>query len=157
MVNKKIKVIAKIERDAMNYLFIKMLYGIKDSQYEPDTVYTIEDSRLLDNLIELSHRTFEKFDSIPKDFGFSKDFEMSIILYDINNKCCCTAAWLGRPYTIIVGTTSQNYFKKINYLIKMISEVIKEKNMGEFWVQYGDKLMTEEEFYEFQKSFSYIV
>lgn len=153
MDSKKIKVVAKIERDARNYFFVKMLYGIKDSKCDPDTVYIIEDSRLLDNLVELSHEIFknyEKFD-IPKDFGFSKNFEMFVILYDINDKCCYTAAWLGRPSKIIVGTTSTNNFMEINYLIKMISEVIKEKDMGEFWVQYGDKLMTIEEFYEFQK------
>lgn len=150
MVNKKIKAIAKIERDAMNYYFVKMLYGIEDSKYYPDTVYTIEDSRLLDNLIGLSHKALEKID-IPSDYGFLTDFEMYVILYDINDKSCYTATWLGRPSKIIAGTTSQNNFIKINLLIKIISESIKEKDMGEFWVKYGDKLMTEEEFYEFQK------
>ena len=39
----------------------------------------------------------------------------------------------------------------IMYLIQMMSKTIEENNMGEFKVQYKDRIMTKEQFYEFQK------
>lgn len=149
MVNKKIKVIAKIERDAQNLFFVKILYGFTDSKHEPDTVYTIEDSRLLDNLIGLSYMALENF-PVSRDFGYS------IVIYDPETKDCYSGPWTDYkvPTKIIVGTDPRRYFDEINYLIQMLSKTIEENNMGELWVQYGDKLMTEEEFYEFQKELS---
>lgn len=145
MINKKIKVIARIEKNAQNLFWVKMLYGFTDSKYEPDTVYNIEDNRLLDNLIGLSYMTLECFPN-------SKRIGYSIIIYDPET----TYYWhynyrINYNNKIIIGTIPKDRFKEINYIIQMISKTIEENNMGEFWVQYEDKMMTAEEFYEFQK------
>ncbi len=151
MVNKKIKAIAKVERDAKNYFFVKMLYGFSDSSNEPLMVYGIEDEGLIDNLVALSYIALNMFPC-----GGRRECGNTIIIYDIITKYRYDGYYTDytRPNNIIVGTTSMNNFEDINYLIRMISHTIEKEKMGEFFVQYKDKVMTEKEFYEFQDELS---
>lgn len=153
MDSKKIKVVAKIERDARNYFFVKMLYGITDSNSHLETVYQIEDTRLFDTLIGMSNEAL-------KFLGTRNEVGNAIVIYYTKHGWKSWYANSGpdvdyeNPMKVIAGTVGTNDLKEINYLINMISKTIKENNIGEFWVQYGDKLMTKEEFYEFQKELS---
>lgn len=150
MANKKIKAVAKIERDARNYFFVKMLYGIVGSNRGLETVYEIEDSRLFDTLIGMSNEAL-------KFLGIRNEVGNTIVIY--YTKYGWKSWYSNRgpdvdytnPMKVIAGTAETNDLKEINYLISRLSKTIYQNNMGEFWVQYGDKLMTEEEFYEFQK------
>lgn len=148
MVNKKIKAIAKIERDAQNNFFVKMLYGLTNSKYEPETVFQIEDIRLIDTLITLSNKAIEIFQI--------NNVGTKIVIYEPKTKH--TYSGYNTDYTIpskiIVGTVSSNEFEDINYLVHMMSYTMKKHDMGELWIQYENKLMSEEEFYEFQKELS---
>lgn len=154
MANKKIKAVAKIKRDARNYFFVKMLYGIADSNESLETVYEIEDSRLFDTLIEISNEAL-------KFLGKRNEIGDAIIIYYTNHdsKYDRRYWWSGNgsdvnyknPIKVVAGTIGTNDLKEINYLISRFSKTISQNNMGEFWVQYEDKLMTAEEFYEFQK------
>lgn len=74
MESKKIKVIAKIERDARNYFFVKMLYGIVGSDRALETVYEIEDSRLFDTLIGISNEAL-------KFLGINNEVGNAIVIY----------------------------------------------------------------------------
>lgn len=153
MENKKIKAIAKIERDAQNYFFVKMLYGIVGSNIEVETVYQIEDSRLFDTLIGMSNEAL-------KFLGINSEVGNAIVIYYTRPgyKCWYSNSGPDADYTnptkVIAGTVGTNDLKEINYLIGRVSKTIEENNMGEFWVQYGNKLMTKGEFYEFQKELS---
>lgn len=146
MVNKKIKAIAKIERNSRNLFFAKMLYGLTNSKYEPETAFQIEDSRLIDTLITLSN----------KAIGIFQIYGTKIVIYEPKTKR--TYSGYNTDYTIpskiIVGTVPSSEFEGINYLIYMMSDTIKKHDMGELWIQYENKLMSEEEFYEFQKELS---
>ncbi len=147
MIHKKIKVIAKIENNTQNLFFINMLYSLIDSRYGPETVENIEDNRLLDNIIDLSYMTIKRF---PNHICFRN----SIIMYDSQNENYYYNGYKmdDRLYTkIIIGTSPKKNFGQINYLIQMMSKTIEENNMGEFKVQYKDRIMTKEQFYEFQK------
>lgn len=148
MKSKKIKAIAKIERDAQNFFFVKMLYGYAN-EGETQTVYEIEDNILKDNLIALSYMAIDSF-PIRSDFGYS------IIIYNPETKYCHHGRLTNYKIAnkIIVGTVPENYFDEINYLIQMISKIIERNNLGEFYVQYKNKMMTAKEFYEFQKELS---
>ena len=130
MTNKKIKAIAKVERDAQNFFFVKMLYGF-ENEGEPKTIYEIHDSDLKDDLISLSYMALEFF-PVRQNFGYS------IIIYDPETQYCYYDYWTDytRPTKILVGTTPKNYFEEINYLIQMISETIEKNNMGTFYFQY---------------------
>lgn len=153
MANKKIKAVAKIERDARNYLFMKMLYGIVGSDTALETVYEIEDSRLFDTLIDMSNEAL-------KFLRIRNEVENAIVIYYTKHGWKSWYANSGpdvdytNPMKVIAGTVGTNDTKEIKYLIHRISKVISQDDMGEFWVQYGDKLMTKEEFYEFQKGLS---
>lgn len=157
MANKKIKAVAKIERDARNYFFVKMLYGIVGSNRELETVYEIEDTRLFDTLIEISNEAL-------KLLGIRNEVGNAIVIYYTNHDSKYDRRyWYSNsgyntdytnPTKVIAGTVGTNELIEINYLIHRLSKTISQNNMGEFWIQYGDKLMTEEEFYEFQKGFS---
>ncbi len=153
MESKKIKAIAKIERDARNYFFVKMLYGIVDSNRELETVYQIEDTRLFDTLIGISNEAL-------KFLGKRNEVGNAIVIYYTKHGWKSWYSDSGpdvdytNPMKVITGTVGTNELKEINYLINMLSKTIKEDNMGEFWIQYGNKLMTKEEFYEFQKELS---
>lgn len=148
MVNKKMKVIAKIERDAQNFFFVKMLYGY-ENEGEPKTIYEIEDSSLKDNAVVLSYRALDAF-PVQNDLGHS------IIIYDPATKYCYHDYRTDYKMSIkiLVGTIPRNNFDEINYLIHMLSKTIEGNNLREFCVQYKDKIMTEKEFYEFQKELS---
>lgn len=148
MVNKKIKAIARIERDAQNFFFVKMLYAFKN-EGEPQTVYGIDDSDLKDNLIAMSCMALETF-QVHNNIGYS------VIIYNPKTQYCYHdyRADYKMSNKILVGTIPMNNFDEINYLIHMISETIEKNDMGEFYVQYKDKIMTEIEFYQFQKSLS---
>lgn len=149
MANKRIKAVAKIERDARNYLFVKMLYGILGSNIE-ETVYQIEDSRLLDTLIGISNEAL-------KFLGTRNEVGNAIVIYYTKKgwKSWYSNSGPDTDYTnptkVIAGTVGTNELKEINYLIHRLSKTISRDDIGEFWVQYEDKLMTEEEFYELQK------
>lgn len=152
MENKKIKVVAKIERDARNYFFVKMLYGIVGSNRELETVYEIEDSRLFDTLIEMSNNAL-------KFLGRNEVGNVIVIYYTRPGwKSWYSENGLDADYTnptkVIAGTLGTNDLNEINYLIGRISKVISVDDMGEFWIQYGEKLMTKEGFYDFQKELS---
>lgn len=154
MANKKIKAVAKIERDARNYFFVKMLYGIVGSNRELETVYEIEDTRLFDTLIGISNQAL-------KFLGIRNEVGNAIVIYYTNHDSKTDRRyWYSNsgpdvdytnPTKVVAGTVGTNDSKVINYLIDRISKVISQDDMGEFWVQYGEKLMTKEEFYEFQK------
>lgn len=148
MENRKLKAIAKIERDAQNFFFVKMLYGY-ENEGEPQTIYGIEDSSLKEDLISLSYMALKEF-PICRDFGYS------IIIYNPENGYCYYDNWANYEMSskIIVGTVPKNYFDEINYLIRMISKTMERNNIGECWIQYKDKMMKEEEFYEFQNELS---
>lgn len=153
MESKKIKAIAKIKKDARNYFFVKMLYGIVGSDRVLETVYQIEDTRLFDTLIEMSNKAL-------KYLGKRNEVGNAIVIYYTKHgwKYWYSNSGPDADYTnptkVIAGTVETNDLKEINYLIGRISKIIEEDNMGEFWVQYGDKLMSKEEFYEFQKELS---
>ena len=151
MVNKKIKAIAKIERDAQNYFFVKMLYGYSDSQNELQTAYEIEDEGLKDNLVALSYTALNAF-----EYGKTIDGDKTIVICDSKTKYPYHG--YGTDYTapdrIITGNIPLSQFKEINFLIRMISYIMKKEKLGEFWVQYEDKTMTSKEFMEFQKEIS---
>lgn len=145
MANKKLKVVAKIERDAQNFFFVKMLYGYTNSQEGVQTVYAIKDKELLEKLIYLSHSAL---------IGASRvsEYGNTIIIYDVPSKCCYNVyrTNYAADNKIIVGTTSRMIFSEINYLLHIVSKTIEKEEMGEFFVQYKDEVMTIEEFYEFQ-------
>lgn len=154
MANKKIKAVAKIERDARNYFFVKMLYGIVGSNRGLETVYEIEDSRLFDTLIGISNEAL-------KFLGIRNEVGNAIVIYYTNHdsKSDRRYWWSGNgpdvdytnPTKVIAGTVGTNDLTEINYLISKLSKTISQNNIGEFWVQYGQKLMTKDEFYEFQQ------
>lgn len=157
MENKRIKAVAKIERDARNYFFVKMLYGIVGSNIKVQTVYQIEDSRLFNTLIEMSNEAL-KFLGIRNEVG-----NTIVIYYTKHGSRSDRRYWYSNsgldadytnPTKVIAGTVGTNDLKEINYLISRLSKTISQNNMGEFWVQYGEELMSEEEFYEFQKELS---
>lgn len=150
MANKKIKAIAKIERDAQNYFFVKMLYGY-ENEAEPQTIYSIEDRELKENLIALSCMALKTF-----KIEYRREIGYTIIIYDPETKYCYHGYNTDYQMSakIIVGTIPNNHFEDINYLIRMISYTIDKYNMGEFWIQYNDRIMNKEEFYEFQKELS---
>lgn len=157
MESKKIRVVAKIETDARNYFFVKMLYGIADSARVLETVYQIEDTRLFDTLIGISNEAL-KFLGIRNKVGnaiviyYTKDALKSNRMYWYSNSG--PDVDYTNPMKVIAGTVATNDWKEINYLISRISKTMEENNMGEFYVQYGNKLMSEEEFYEFQRKLS---
>lgn len=149
MVNKEIKVVAKIERDAQNFFFAKMLYGFKDSENELQTVYGIEDENLIDNIVALSYMALNTF-------GCGINVGSTIIIYDTKSQHRHSGYHTDytAPNQIIVGTTPMPNFEDINYLIRMLSYMIKKEKMGDFSIRYKDKEMTVDEFYEFQKELS---
>ncbi len=148
MESKRIKAIAKIERDTRNYIFVKMLYGIAGSNIE-ETVYQIEDTRLFDTLIGMSNEAL-------KFLGTRNEVGNAIVIYYTREgwKSWYSNSGTDTDYTnptkVIAGTVGTNELKEINYLIHRLSKTISQDDMGEFWVQYEEELMTEEEFYEFQ-------
>jgi len=144
---KRIEAIAKVERDAQNCFFVKMLYGYNISQEEPSTVYGIKDQKLLDDLANLSHTV------LTRDV-FDIERQKEIIMYDLKREQCYygSQANYERKNRIIVGTTSRACFIEINYMLDRISQTLKENNGGEILVQYKDEVMTVEEFYQFQEN-----
>ena len=55
MSNQKIVAIAKLERDARNFFFVKMLYGYDISMIDNlKSVFEIDDTHLLMDLIDIS-------------------------------------------------------------------------------------------------------
>lgn len=145
MENGKIRAIAKIERDAENYFFLKMLYG-DEADINLKTVYEIEDACLIAKLVEMSKNALRIF-SI-------RSFK-TIVLYNPVNKWRFHGLDLGNEENkILAGTISASDFDEINYLIHMISDVLKKKDMGSLVVSYEDKIMSEIEFHKFQESLS---
>ena len=144
---RKIKVIAKIERDAKNWFFVKILYGYADSEEKLKTVYKINHKELQQDLISLSYIVFK---------GISLGYdEKSIIFYDVVKRTNSQGydTYEG-PNKIVVGTNSNVEFSTINHLVHLLSYAIEKEKLGEFFVQYNDELMTEEAFYEFQRRLS---
>lgn len=149
MVNKKMKVIVKLERDAQNFFFVKVLYGFLDSKEDPKTVYAITDEGLKDNIIALSYMVLQSF-------PFSRDFGITMVVLNPKNGYCYSGIWADykRSDNVIVGTTPITHFEEINCLVRFISKTIKENQLGDFYVQYNDKILKEEEFYDFQDKLS---
>jgi len=152
MVNKKIKVIAKIERDAQNFFFVKMYYGFMDSEiihYKERTVYEIEDKEFIDNLIALSYAALSRF-------RCGRNIGSTIVVYNTKTRVRSNGPYANYtdPDQIIVGTVPMINFEEINYLVHMMSFVMEKEKLGEFFVQYKDKVMREDEFYEFQNKLS---
>jgi len=149
MVNKKIKVVAKIERDAKNFFFVKMLYGFKENEDELQTVYAIEEEGLIDNIVGLSYLSLN-------NFKCGRDIGSTIIVYDKETEYCYSGYHIDytEPNRIIVGTEPMLHFADINYLIRMISYTIKKEKMGDFSIKYNDQEMTADEFYKFQNELS---
>lgn len=149
MVNKEITVVAKIERDAQNFFFAKMLYGFEDSENGLQTVYGIEDENLIDNIVALSYMALNTFKC-------GINVGSTIIIYDTKSQDRHSGYHTDytAPDRIIVGTMPMPNFEDINYLIRMISYMIEKEKMGDFSIRYKDKEMTVDEFYEFQKELS---
>lgn len=147
MANKKINAIAKIERDARNFFFVKMLYGY-ENEVDPQVIYSIENIEFKQSLSALSNKALKTF-----KIEYYKEVGGSIIIYDYKDKYCYYGYNVDyqKPDTIIVGTMPHNYFGDINYLIYMISYTIDKYNLGDLWIECDGKKMTEKEFYEFQK------
>lgn len=148
MKNKKIKAIAKIERDAKNFFFVKILYGFEDSQTEPQTVFEMEDLELFESLIIL-------FQKVHHNFICDRINANKIIVYSPETKYTYNASDKnnGGVY-IFIGTESHVSWEYINYLARMLDYTMNKEKMGEFFVQYKDKIMKIKEFYEFQKNLS---
>ena len=148
MVNKSIKAIAKIERDARNYFFVKMLYGFSDTKNELKTIYEINDEGLMDNLVALSYTALNTFTC-----GGRSDYGSEIVIYDVISKNRYYGYHIDyrEPNHIIVGTMAMPNFSHINYLIRMISFTMEKENIGEFFIQYKEEVMNCEEFYNYQK------
>ncbi len=143
-------VVAKIERDAQNLFFVKMLYGHRGDK-ELQTVYEIQEKRMIDNLKALACKVIEEY-PVKREIG------NTIIMYNPEKKFCFHGprADYRIPTKIIAGTTPKASFDDINYLFQMIEKTIEKNMMGVFLVQYKDKnmRMTVDEFYEFEKELS---
>lgn len=149
MASREMKVAIKIERDAQNFFFAKVLYGFLDSKEELKTVYAINDEELLNNIISLSSMAL-------KNFPFSRTFGGTIIIRNTENKHCYFGKWATgtQSNNIITGTTSVVEFSEINCLIRIFSHIMKKEKMGEFCVQYNEKFLKEEEFLKLQEKMS---
>lgn len=146
MRNKELYVVARVERDAKNLFFVRMLYGFTHEKEALCSPATIDDSRMLDVLIGMTH-------SALSDFPCGNYCGSTIIVYNTNNGGYYHGSYSEYkvPDTIITGTKSADTLKDVNYLIRMISHTVTKNNMGEFCVEYEGKKMSAEEFYEFQK------
>lgn len=136
---KEIIAVAQLEKDARNFFFIKMLYGY--SKNELHTVYEIEDEKLLEDLIEFSSNALKYENCI-----YCGD---KIILFDTKKKYFKYSIKLYYD-SIIVGTLPDARWDEMNYLVRLISLAMKKGDRGKFFIQYKDKIMNEEEFYEAQ-------
>lgn len=149
MKNKKIKAIAKIERDAKNFFFVKMLYGFEESQRKPQTIFEMKDVEVYDSLVILSRKALSNFQCCS---SFTGD---RIIVYNPEGKYSQPAFQsYAHNNPIIIGTEPSNSFRDINYLARMLDYTMNEEKIGEFFVQYKEQIMRIEAFYEFQKNLS---
>ena len=149
MSNQKIVAIAKLERDARNFFFVKMLYGYDISMIDNlKSVFEIDDTHLLMDLIDISTLALSVY-KCRETIG------NTILLYNPDQKFCYTAdnIYHDDEFKIIVGTEAHNEFSDINYLVRMLSQTIHAYS-GTFAVQYKNKIMSEKEFYEFQGELS---
>ena len=150
MVNERMRVVVKIERDAQNFFFARMLYGFDNSENELQTIYSIKDENLIDNIIALSYMALNasKTEKNAEESG--------IIVYNIESKCCFHGYYTDytAPNQIIVGTVPTKYFRDINDLIKILSKTLKKEKLGDISVMYKDQKMTEKEFFKFQRELS---
>lgn len=139
-------VVAKIERDARNFFFVRMLYG-HGANKKLQTVYEIQEKKMRDNVIALACDAIEAY-PVKRDTGDT------IIIYNTEEKICSYGPQTDYsiPTKMIAGTTPAPYFYDIKYLLQMIEKTMEKNMMGDFWVEYKEGLrMTVDELYELKK------
>lgn len=145
----KIKVVARIERDARNFFFVRLLYSFTELPDNLRTAYEITDRELLAKIIKMSQIVlYEAKDSMI--------LGNLLVAYNVIEKRCTSNLYVARrvvPDIVIAGTSEQANFAEINYLLGLISNVMIRENLGEISVQHNGKNMSCNEFYNIQKNF----
>jgi len=149
MVNRKIKVIASLEKDARNYFFVRMLYSYIDSEEQPKSVFEIEDEELKDILVKISDEALQFHDRFKPN--------SIIIYYPSKNKIeYGENANYTEKNKIIAGTIPKNHFEGVDYMLSVLTVVNLRssnfKDFGEILVQYEGKTMIVEDFNKLEYS-----